>query len=468
MRIILLSILVFLTVLSSGCTHKRLINAGDDYLTQGQYQHAFEKYQRAMNEKPDNVETQQKFEQTKILFEGWLDKVERSAIKAEQNNDFAKAQILYSKLAKHRQTSFYRQKQRELYQQNLKDFGLKIKLAIAQPQLNQTFGHRLDKVKFINTLNTDKMNEIFLAFSIAKVDLSTQTHKDRQSAEYISGYDTIVNPQYQEIQHDIIDQRTYIKELRSQLWEFEQLDNAEYQELLLLKKDQEIAQLNLEKTSAGSSEFKALKKQISNLHIQISKQRLIRSKTEKQLLKTQKKIKKQERNLDNLFDISQHTPELADVPIFTEYQYSVKTVNQLAKSSLTYTVQKGDLANFTREHHLQVKYSDKSHAAHQQIELNKDPLLLKSNNELKQMLYVKGREKVIELILNEVDNYQQKLITTANNEVKISRQLNQWLVAGIVSNHDLPSGTSNKVKQELSAEFGQGGYFKINELLEVD
>ena len=84
------------------------------------------------------------------------------------------------------------------------------------------------------------------------------------------------------------------------------------------------------------------------------------------------------------------------------------------------------------------------------------------------MLYVKGREKVIELILNEVDNYQQNLITTANNEVKISRQLNQWLVAGIVSNHDLPSGTSNKINQELSAEFGQGGYFKINELLEVD
>ena len=61
MRLPILPSILFLTLLVSGCAHKKLINAGDDYLSQGNYQHAVEKYKKALDEKPKDAKTLLKY-----------------------------------------------------------------------------------------------------------------------------------------------------------------------------------------------------------------------------------------------------------------------------------------------------------------------------------------------------------------------------------------------------------------------
>jgi len=466
MRLILPIFISVLILILSGCAHKRLLNAGDDFIAQGQYQRALEKYQRALAEQPNNKNTLVKLRQAQNLFNIWLDKVEISAKQAEENHHFAKAQLLYAKLAKHRSKQSFQQKQRDLRQKLKKNHGFKVQLTTSQAQLEQKFGQQLDHIAFIKDKKLSANNEIAIAFSLSKIDFSKQESNNLESKDYISHYQTISNPEYQHLQDDIIVQREAIKNLRTDVSDLQQFYNSENNRLLLLEKDKQIALLTQDKTEKNTTEFYQLQAEINNLTIDITNQQKINKKTYKKLAKSNKKVEKYEQQLDHLFHLLQETPELAEAAVYAKYQFPVRTVQQLASAQLEMVVNDNLNSTYQRQHQLQVEYSDKSHYAHAKIALKKNDLQLKSQAQLSEMLYRKSREKITMLILNELDKYQQSIIAQANNVADISSQLDQWLIAGLISKQGLPSRTKQKVEQQLRAEFGQGGYIKVNELLD--
>jgi len=464
MRLLLPLFISFLIL--SGCAHKRLLNAGDDFIAQGQYQRALEKYQRALAEQPNNKNTLVKLKQAQNLFNIWLDKVESSAIQAEESHHFAKAQLLYAKLAKHRNIQSYQQKQRDLRQNSLKHHGFKVQLSTRQPQLEQKFGQQLDHIAFIKDKKLSANNEIAMAFNLSKMNFSKQETSNLESKDYISHYQTIANPEYQHLQDDIIIQREAVKSLRVDVSGLQQLNNSQVNQLLLLEKDRQIALLTQDKTKTNSAEFYQLQTEVNDLTLSISQQQNINKQTDRKLAKGNKKVEKYEQQLDYLFQLLQKTPELAEEAVYAKYQYPVKTVQQLATAQLEMVINDNLNSTYQRQHQLQVEYSDKSHKGHAQIALKKNTLQLKSQAQLSEMLYRKSREKITKLILNELDKYQQSIIAQANNVADISSQLDQWLIAGLISKQGLPSRTKQKVEQQLRAEFGQGGYIKVNELLD--
>ena len=229
--------IILITVFLSGCAHKEFINDGDEYISQGQHQLALEKYQSALEVKPKDVKTQQKVKQAQALFDQWLDQVKIAAVQAENNNLTVKAQLLYAKLAKHRNNLHFKQKQLAMSRYNIENFGLKLKLDIAQTELNQSFGKLENYVQLTDSIEQNKTHEVALSVSLSRNKFKTTEKSVARVKEYISGYETIVNPEYQDIQHDIVDFRNDIKELRYRLDDHKSLANAQNNELLLFQFD---------------------------------------------------------------------------------------------------------------------------------------------------------------------------------------------------------------------------------------
>jgi hypothetical protein len=468
MRLSQLPIIFLLLFIISGCAHKKLMNAGNDYLSQGKYQSAVEKYQKALREQPSDAKTLAKLKQAQALFNGWLEQVEFSAQQAEKNHQLAKAQLLYAKLAKHRSEHFYHEKVMKLQQENLTEFGLNVYLDIKQPALNQSYSNEFEHVKFQNKPADSlayKNNEIAVMFSFDGFSVDTNKRQELASKQYVSGYETIINPAYQDIQNNIVDLRIDIKGQNNKLAEQESLANVQDRDLLLMEKNLQIAQLLLEKTDNKSTRFYQLTNEINDLYILITKQKKNLGKTDKKIAKTIRKIKKYNHQLDDLFHQLEGTPELADVEVYSDYQYTVNITEQVALGELFMKVEltKGE----NRERHYEVTYTheDKSHRRHKRIALKNDPLRLKSNNELKQLVFKQARNKVTQVIEDEVGLYQQSLLTQANRLGNLSEQLNIRLMASLVSQQPLPVSTYNSINQQLIIEFGSGGTFKVAELL---
>jgi len=467
MRLLQFLILFLLLLITSGCSHKKLMNAGNDYFSQGQYQKAVEKYQKALLEQPHDEKTLAKLNQAKALFDGWLKQVEFSAQQAEQKHQFAKAQLLYSKLAKHRSDHFYREKLIQLQQRNVTEFGLRVYLDIKQPALSQSFLNKFNHVDFKNksaTSSTYKNNEIAMMFSLSDFSVDTSKLKELVSEQYISGYETIVNPAYQDIQDQIVDLRMNIKEVSHKLNKQESLKEMQEMDLLLLEKDLQIALLRLDKINNKNVSSLHLNNEINDLRSLISKQQKSLDKTKKKIAKTVRKMNKYEHKLDAKFHQLEDTPELADIEVYSDYQYTVNITEQVATGGLTMEVESAKNERRQRRFEIAVTHEDKSHRGHKRIALKSDPLILKSNNELKPLVFKEARKKISQLIESEIGLYQQSLLVQANRANNLSEQLNLRLLASIVSQQPLPRYAENKVNQQLNAEFGLGGTFKVAEL----
>jgi len=468
MRLSIYPTLLVLLFLASGCAHKKLVNAGDDYLTQGNYQYAVEKYQKALKEKPNDVKTLNKYNQAKALFETWLDKLEFSAQQAEKQQYLGKAQLLYAKLAKHRNSDFYKNKQLALKQQNLNDYGLKINLSLKQSQLKQSFHQDFEKITFLKQKASNKANEIDMTFSLSKVKFDLKQQTELINEEYISGYETIVNPDYQNIQHDIVDYRADIKSSRQALHALELVANSQSKELQLVIKDLQITELTLERTKVNTSEYYRLTQQEQSLKKQLKKQQGINEKNLKKVAKAEKKIAKKERRLDELFHHLDATPELADIAIYADYQYPVTITNQIINGQLEMQVRGNSNFNRARQYNVQAINQSKSHKAHQRIGLKNKAKKLKNNLQLKQMLYLQTRRKIVNLIGSQQSEYQQTLISNANISNEIAQKLNLRLIAAMISHKSVPSYTHNQMQQQLKNEFGHGGSFQVDELLNIN
>ena len=465
---VLLPLLIFTTILATGCAHRQFINAGDDYLSQGQYQQAIEQYRQASYEKPGDSKTQKKLNQAKALFDNWLDQVNEAARQAENNKLLGKAQLLYAKLAKHRDKLNNRKKKSLLQQQNINNFGLRIKLDIKQSKLTPSFSEELNRINLVDNIDDYKSNEVYLSFSLANINFFTQEYVSIESKEYIYSYKTILNPEYEDIQHDILDLRKDTKKLRVVLKSDEQHKLALYNKMRLLEKDKQIVFLTLQNKTDESTSYYKRKKQIADIQHRLDQIRKEVSETENRLSKRRQKIEKNEHRLDDLYDDLQRTPELVDIPVYADYQYPVDIVNQLATSELSILTQHGLSSAYSRNTDLQIKYVEKSHPSHNIIDLQADPLLLKNDSELAEMLYAKAREEIIYVINNELNQYQLKLISQANEEDEPVLQLDQWLIAGTISKNNLPEYIRSRIRHQLSEEFGRGGKFEIKELLDSD
>lgn len=461
-----------LFLLLSGCAHKELLNDGDDYIVQGQYQLALEKYQKALDVKPKDVKTKQKVAQAQRNFDLWLDQIAAAAIQAEHDNLPAKAQLLYAKLAKHRNTLHYRQKQLQLAKQNADEFGLKVELNNTLPQLNQSYDELAGYISFIDKADGNKRSEISFSVTLSDTRFSTTSNKVSRRKEYISGYETIVNPDYQALQHDIVDLREVIKQTRNDLAVNEKQQQVEYTQLQLLLKDQQITELLLDKAIKNSKEYYRLAGELSELKQGVTSHQNRYNKNQKKLKKQTKKLAKYEHQLDDYFHALGEIPELVDVPLYSDYPYQVTITQQSAKAQMQVTTQRfrqtASQTESSRQYPLIGTYRDESHPAFEQIALQQNPLKLKSKEQLSQILYTVGRKKLRELMTAELDTYQQALINQGNNSAQLSERLENWLLSGIVSQDGFSYQVQTKLNDQLMTEFGHGGYFEFTRLLKQD
>lgn len=468
MRLTSLLLLTTLLLLNAGCAHKRLVNAGNDYLDQGQYQNAVEKYQAALSKEPKNKKTQQKLQQANIYFERWLDKLEVAAEVAEQDNNTAKAQLLYAKLAKHRTNAIYRNKALMLQKKNNTKHGLSLFLDIEQPELNSNFSAVLSPITFLQQKpRTSELteNKKILSFYLGNSTFNTSKHYKDVSEEYVSHQETITNPEYEDIQHHIDDLRYQIKEDKYAVNDSMRIVTSQEKDLLLIEKDLEISLLQLERLAKNSNQYRALLSKINTLRSKLTNQQSRLSASQRKLSKLQQNFNHNNAELDDLFHILKDTPRLATVDVIDDYVYSVLTTKQTASAQLL--KKSFDSANkqTSREHTILISSQDESHSAHKLIALNEDPLELKSRSALTQQLYKATRKKVIELIKEEALLYQSTLLNQAKVATSTAQQFEYQLLAAIVTGKLMPNSDRSQLVQRLTSEFGVAGNFELEELL---
>ncbi|WP_020407812.1 tetratricopeptide repeat protein [Hahella ganghwensis] len=94
---VLMSVLMVATV--SGCAHHNLMEAGEEYTSQGRYELAMQAYQKALKLEPDDQETMDRFYQSRDHFDQWLANVRQVADAAYSQSQQGKAMMLYGKIA---------------------------------------------------------------------------------------------------------------------------------------------------------------------------------------------------------------------------------------------------------------------------------------------------------------------------------------------------------------------------------
>ncbi len=457
--------LIFFLFLS-GCAHRELMNDGDDYISQGHYQLALERYLEALEVKPNDIKTQQKVAQAQRNFNLWLDRISVAAIQAEKDNLPAKAQILYAKLLKHRNNLQYRQKLVALSRKNLDNFGLKVQLIMDEPQLNQSFGELEHFIRFEKTIDHSQSNEMSLAVSLSEIRYTTNDRAEARVAEYISGYEAIINPEYQAVQDEIFALRALIKESSNVLLVNEKQQKVEHTQLQLLSKDIQIKELLLEKAEKNSEEFYQLTRELSELNEQFDSQERRYSKNQKKLRKQIKIISEYEQDLDEYFYELEYLPKLVDVPVYSEYAYQVNISQQTAKAQMQVKRRGFEKAESIRSYQLQAIHQDESHPAFQTIGLQQNPLQLKNKSQLRQIVYTNGRHKLADLVAKELDEHQQRLIIKGNNSAQLTERLEYWLLSGIVSRSGFTRQMRYSINDLLKTEFGHGGYFELEQLIQ--
>lgn len=450
------------TLLFTGCAHQQLVDAGEEFNQQGRYELAVEKYQKALELKPNDRKTQQDltFAQDQLNF--WLEELHAQADTAKQQGLNGRALLLYGKVAQltrdNSTLNHYKALRKQLREQNY----YKIELQIPA-QLSERIARNLANVRLINQADSHKANEFAAKISFTDPKFSTRSGGKQVTEQYVSGYETIPNPDYLHLQQDISDDRAHIAE-HTDIVQFEQgIAHKHINTIDSLRKSKELAYLKMQKAAKGSSDYKRWQTEYNKFTKQVTA-------AEKNQHSHKVTLDKYERELQDFHALLlTHLNELSQLPptaereVYSDYTFEVKQISKVASGNVSLSFKNGPIKNKA----VTVTVSDETHEAHPIIELTKNPLELPGKTAMTNRYKTQLSKTAESLIAAHAKDYRQDLKINANQKYGADEQLEGLVQYGLSSDDGVDEQTLRKMRRILEQEFGITGEFRVNQLLDV-
>jgi tetratricopeptide (TPR) repeat protein len=455
-------IIVLVTLFTTGCAHKQLIDEGEDFNRQGRYELAVDTYKKALELKPNNRKTQQLLSFAQGQLDNWLDDLLIQADLAKKQGLKGRALVLYSKVAQLRRDSYAINQYKQLHSQLSKTSRYQI--AIKYPNtLGSNLGQQLNDIQVISRADTKQSNQFNMKVTFAKPKFTTRKVNREASEQYISGIETITNPEFLHLRDDIGELRIHVHELNIEFDHLSAQIDHHLSQLSSLRKDREIAQLRLGNATPNSQNQSHWRQEVARLNkaINNAEQRLHAQRRE--LDGVDHSLSDSQRHLDEQLNTLSYLPPTIQQDVYSDYFYQVLDVTRTGAGKLTVTFNNKSHKSST----VTAKYTDETHEAHPQINLRYNPSKLISDSKLTAKYYQNVRTQAEKAIVIHAQQYRDNLRNAANQVADVDHQLENWVKYGLASSQGVDHNTARQMTNQLQLELGHVGEFPVNQLLHL-
>lgn len=453
----------------SGCAHKQLIDDGEQYQQAGRFEQAVKSYQQALSIKPNDKKTQQKLTTAQQALNLWLDKIYSAAQQAQSQNLPGRAMLLYSKIAQLRADQNAIAQYKKLHQQLIKQSRYHLH-AQGPSQFGDQFAARINNVIINRNNNPTANNHFTLNATISQPQFKTQSTQQVVTQSYISGYQTVANPQFHQLQHDIAHNREQLEQYQANY--NNKLAEADHAHLALItvEKDLEIARLRLNQTDPNTSNYNYWRNEINRLSHIVDDKKHHYDDIRHQLDAINHQLEENRQQIDSALNELSYIEPTVEQPIHANHSYEVEQVTRTAtgKLKVAFTGHKQSLfgnKNLRRSKTITASDSDQGHQQQPLLDLAFNDIALQSDQQISRQFYANAKAQARIAIEQHLNDYRSHLREQANQATGIDAQLEAGVIYGLSGSDGVDKPTANNMKNQLTQEFGIAGEFNINQLL---
>lgn len=440
----------------SGCAHQNFMDEGKKYAQSNQYEAAVEQFKLALNEEPDDANTQQQLKLAQAQLDQWANALAPVADNAFQQKNLGKALILYGKNAQITKSPHAVKRYKTIYEQLRNQSIVNAKVKSNTLGFDDTMLNSIDGIKYSDTATST------LTFSQSNPVFEIQQSRQDAVTQYISGSQLIANPELVELQHELQDIRNRRRHYERDMSNLRHQAQSQRNEVQNIASQLQRAEMKMTASNLSDNQRASYNQEVNSLRSQLNS------------------AKQQERNSTRDFDHAksdyrrlgdkiQHlatdislTPAVVEVPVYSDYVYQeFKQTNSL--DGVLYL----NINSVVRTAGVAVTSTDVSHPAHPTIDLAANPLNVLSQQQLapqySQERYQIGLRLIDELIAEHKASYLYQAQDSSNLEHKMTLLVQH----GLITHDGASSNAANMLNQMLVNEFGQGGIFNINQLLHL-
>lgn len=445
----------------SGCAHQRYTENANDYLLQGRYELAVQEFEKALRIEPDHPQNQAAYRVARENLDIWLDGIELAAKEAYSRHQSGRALILYGKLAQLRPgrqvLSRYRQLSREIAAKHLFQVDLHYDPAVFGSDVGEGIAG------LVTQPGADYRGELThirlrLGDYQSKITYADEIH----TQSYLSGVETVVNPELlglqQAIQRQQADVRESRRELRHQRKHLRQSVNNRDDARRIVDNTQ--ARLDLQKP--GSEKYLALSESLAVKSADLDTWERRLGKSRRQLKKVERRHHAAERQLADLYEQLSTVPPTVDEEIYSDYDYRVGILTQTMAAELSIGVD-----NKWQVSSVLVRASDSEHKAHPTINLSAKSAALPGDRELQLQVNDHAVNAAREFLLTSVAQHRQLLLASAEQTPDPAQRLEYWVAYSLAGDRSPNHAVEADIRRHLQLELGRAGEFPVRQLLDL-
>ena len=347
----------------SGCAHQNFMDEGKKYAQSNQYEAAVEQFKLALNEEPDDANTQQQLKLAQAQLDQWANALAPIADNAFQQKNLGKALILYGKNAQITKSPHAVKRYKTIYEQLRNQSIVNAKVKSNTLGFDDTMLNSIDGIKYSDTATST------LTFSQSNPVFEIQQSRQDAVTQYISGSQLIANPELVELQHELQDIRNRRRHYERDMSNLRHQAQSQRNEVQNIASQLQRAEMKMTASNLSDNQRASYNQEVNSLRSQLNS------------------VKQQERNSTRDFDHAksdyrrlgdkmQHlatdislTPAVVEVPVYSDYVYQeFKQTNSL--DGVLYL----NINSVVRTAGVAVASTDVSHPAHPTIDLAANPL----------------------------------------------------------------------------------------------
>ncbi|MDP2562747.1 hypothetical protein [Psychrobium sp. 1_MG-2023] len=451
--------IVSAVLLLSGCAHKNYMESAENLMVSQQYELAVQEFTLALKEKPNDQLTRDKLTHAKSLLASWATDLLVKAQHAETNGQTAKALLLYAKVAQLTPNSSATSAYQRLYRELRDKSQIKVNIQPNNIYLDNTVAVNIDGLQVVNKRNSNIKQ---LKFAQSNPIFEIQQSNSTALTQYISGSQTIANPDILDLQHQLADIKDDRYSIKRSVRKLTRQLNQHKKSLQQFTSRKQSLEMKLLATNLTTERKQSLERQLSDVNNEHKYHKKQHEKAASRLTKQRKKLNKINHQQEHIADALIHTPPVVEVPVYTDYEYIQQHQTNTLTSVLYLTVNK-----ITRTAKVMVDSQDDSHPAHPIIGLAANPMEVLNKTALSPRLAQERVHIAQQLLTQLVDEQYLNYFYQAQQTNNIDEKFDSLVAHGLMKRAGANQDAASQLQQMLSLEFGQGAHFNINQLLHL-
>jgi len=441
----------------AACAHQRHTGQANDYLQQGRYELAVREYQQALKLKSSNIDNRQRMKIAQAELDRWLAKVRVGADQAYDHQQLAKALLLYGKIVQLQSDPQSLGRYQQLLDQLTRQHALKVNLHYDPLLMGVNFADNLQGIDI-----QAGQNAVDIVIALTDYQSTNDYLESVQSQEYLSGIETLVNPNYLYTQNRIGENRVQVKKLRKKLKRYQSRKRSlnaaiERVQLTITQHTSALASENLQPDKYARLE-RALGKALQSKVGFVAK----REENQRALDKYQRRYHHAEHDLNEAYERLADLPPTVDQEVFDVYSYMLGTLRQ----SMSVDV----LIEQQGRRHIQTAMfsrSDSEHSGHPAIGLSDKDAIELSSRQMRAEAN-KSAATLARIYLQEQrDAHRHILALKRQRETHPAEQLELAVGYLLAGDQSRDATLESEVRLYLSREYGVAGEFPVHHLLNL-